>query len=38
MIRQVRQCAAARSLVSNGGQVRVASIIFVETLWVLHKR
>ena len=32
------QCAAARALVASAGQVRVASIIFVETLWVLHKR
>lgn len=32
------QCAAARALVARAGQVRVASIVFVETLWVLHKR
>jgi predicted nucleic-acid-binding protein len=32
------QCAAARALVAKAGQVRVASIVFVETLWVLHKR
>jgi len=32
------QCAAARALVAQAGQVRVASIVFVETLWVLHKR
>jgi predicted nucleic-acid-binding protein len=31
------QCAAARALVARAGQVRVASIVFVETLWVLHK-
>jgi predicted nucleic-acid-binding protein len=32
------QCEAARALVARAGQVRVASIVFVETLWVLHKR
>lgn len=32
------QCAAARALVARAGQVRVASIVFAETLWVLHKR
>ncbi len=32
------QCAAARALVAHAGRVRVASIVFVETLWVLHKR
>jgi len=31
------QCAAARMLVARAGQVRVASIVFVETLWVLGK-
>jgi predicted nucleic-acid-binding protein len=31
------QCAAARALVAGAGQVRVAAIVFVETLWVLHK-
>jgi predicted nucleic-acid-binding protein len=32
------QCSVARALVARAGQVRVASIVFVETLWVLHKR
>ncbi|HJR69385.1 MAG TPA: type II toxin-antitoxin system VapC family toxin [Gammaproteobacteria bacterium] len=32
------QCGAARALVAGAGQVRVASIVFVETLWVLHRR
>lgn len=32
------QCTAARALVARAGQVRVASIVFVETLWVLHRR
>jgi predicted nucleic-acid-binding protein len=32
------QCAAACTLVARAGHVRVASIVFVETLWVLHKR
>lgn len=33
-----RQCTAARALIARAGQVRVGSIVFVETLWVLHKR
>jgi predicted nucleic-acid-binding protein len=32
------QCTAARALVARAGRVRIASIVFVETLWVLHKR
>lgn len=32
------QCAAARALVARAGDVRVASIVFVETLWVMHRR
>ena len=32
------QCAAARTLVARAGHVRVASIVFVETLWVMHRR
>ena len=32
------QCAAARSLIAGAGQLRVASIVFMETLWVLLKR
>ena len=33
-----RQCAIARTLVAEAGKVRVADIVFMETLWVLHKR
>lgn len=33
-----RQCAMARTLVADAGKVRVADIVFMETLWVLHKR
>jgi predicted nucleic-acid-binding protein len=32
------QCVSARSLVMQAGHVRIPSIVFVETLWVLHKR
>jgi predicted nucleic-acid-binding protein len=33
-----RQCAMARALVARENKVRVADIVFMETLWVLHKR
>ena len=32
------QCAAAQTLIAGAGKVRVAGIVFMETLWVLHKR
>ena len=32
------QCAAARTLLASASKVRVAPIVFMETLWVLHKR
>lgn len=32
------QCAAAQLLIADAGQVRVASIVFMETLWVLLNR
>lgn len=31
------QCAAARSLLADVRKVRVSSIVFMETIWVLHK-
>jgi predicted nucleic-acid-binding protein len=33
-----RQCAMARTLVADAGKVRVVDSVFMETLWVLHKR
>lgn len=32
------QCSAARALIAGAGKVRVAGIVFMEALWVLHKR
>lgn len=32
------QCAAAQTLIADAGNVRVVDIVFMETLWVLHKR
>lgn len=32
-----RQCEQARALVKQAGQIHISLIVFVETLWVLHK-
>ncbi len=32
------QCSAAQTLIADAGTVRVAGIVFMEALWVLHKR
>ena len=31
------QCVRAREVIASAGRVRVSSIVFVETLWVLHR-
>lgn len=32
-----QQCAMARKLIADAGQVRVSSIVFIETIWVLNR-
>lgn len=32
-----QQCAAARQLIAKAGRVRISSIVFVESLWVLAR-
>lgn len=32
-----QQCDVARKTIANAGRVRVSAIVFLETLWVLHR-